>query len=418
MTKNKLDRKIYKNLSVFFATFAPFQNKKMLPTNGMVEGTLFFFVPRIKKFHIVIQPHPGSDRINPIVERYEEGKLLEKKNFSEWFYFPIYLICKLQKEDKTYISYKLRDFISVLTIGIKEEDPYDFLIGLESINTIAGICLKKLGKVKKVIYRVSDYSPDRYKNRLFNFFYLLLDRFCARHADYIWDVSPAMQPARVKAGLNSRKSAPHFVVPNGLFKEQVSHLPVEKRIPYSFVYMGTLHYVNGPDLAIEIMPEVKKKFPGAKLHIIGGGEVNMKRIKKLVKDLKVSDSVIFHGFVVDNIEMARLVEKCYIALAPYRAEDKSFRWYADATKIRQYLGSGLPVVTTQVPPLGKIIAAKGAGLVTTDTKEQFGKAVMKLLSDKKLYLSMTKKAIELSRENTWEKEYIRAFKKININLSF
>ena len=58
-----------------------------------------------------------------------------------------------------------------------------------------------------MVYYVSDYSPDRYRQKWFNDLYLWLDRQAAMHADIIWDVSPAMQPARVKAGLTRR--SPH-----------------------------------------------------------------------------------------------------------------------------------------------------------------------------------------------------------------
>lgn len=412
--QQKVDRK-HSKISVFFATFSPYENNKRLPTNGMVEGTLAFFVPRVKRFLLVIEPHPGSDQIDPIIEKYEYGKLIIQKNFSRLLYFPLYFLCKFQKKDKTYVSYKLRDFISVFVIGLTEKKTYDLFIGLESVHTLVGIILRKLRKVKKVVYRVSDYSPNRYSNPFFNFVYLWLDRFCAMHADYIWDVSPAMQPARVKAGLGAKKSAPNFVVPNALLEEQIAYLPIEKRMPYSLVYMGTLHYVNGPDLAIEAMPIVKKRFPKVKLHIVGGGEENMKRLKKLVQDLRLSDYVVFHGFIVDNIEMAKFVRTCYVALAPYRDIERSFRSYADATKIRQYLGSGLPVVTTHVPPLGKQIIAKSAGLAVKDTKEELAKAIIKILSDKKLYGHMYKNAVALSKDNTWEHVYTRALREIHID---
>ena len=408
-------KKSSKILSVFFATFAPYEDNRRLPTNGMVEATASFFVPRVKKVLMLIQPHPGSDRINPVIERYLDAKMKSETTFSKWLYLPVYLVCLFQKKDRTYVSYKLRDFISTLVIGLTERGNFDFFIGLESIQTFAGIILRKLGKVKKVIYRVSDYSPNRYANDLFNSLYLWLDRFCAQNCDYIWDVSPAMQPARIKAGLDPKKSAPCFVVPNGLFEDQISNEPIDQRIPYSLVYMGTLHYVNGPDLAIESMEIVKKKFPFAKLHIIGGGEENMKRLKKLVQRLGLSDCVVFHGFIVDNIKMAKVVKKCYIALAPYREEEKSFRWYADATKIRQYLGSGLPVVTTHVPPLGKQIVKEGAGLAVSDDKKKFADAIIKLITNKKLYADMSQNSVRLGKDNTWDNVYKKAFGDIHID---
>ncbi|HEX8966030.1 MAG TPA: glycosyltransferase family 4 protein, partial [Patescibacteria group bacterium] len=169
-------------------------------------------------------------------------------------------------------------------------------------------------------------------------------------------------------------------------------------------------FENGPDLAIETLKEVKKQVPNTTLQIIGGGKQNLERLKLLTQKLGLEKDVLFHGFVLDNNDMAAMVRKCYLALAPYRALPQSVRWYADATKIRQYLASGLPVVTTQVPPLGKVVADKGAALVAKDNIQAYAKAIVKLLQDKNLYIKFEKKARELSAENTWEHEYEKAFK--------
>lgn len=409
MVKEVNDKILSSNSSVFFATFAPYENNKRLATNGMVEPMLSFLLPKLKRTLVVIQPHPGSDIVTPLIEIYQKKILKEERSIPPIYYFPLYLVCKLRNTSKTHVSFKLRDLFSVLFIGLKQKEPYDYFIGLEAINTLGGIILRRFGKVKKTIYYVSDYSPQRYGKTLFNFLYLWLDRFCATKADYIWDVSTAMQPARIKAGLNVKKSAPVIHVPNALFPSQISCLPVSKRLPYSLVYMGTLGFENGPDLAIESLAEVKNKFPEAKLHIVGGGIKNISRLKELVEKLNLGNSVIFYGFVEDNNKMAEIVRKCYIALAPYRAIEKSVRWYADATKIRQYLASGLPVITTKVPPLGRQIVEKGAGILAEDNKNDFAKAIIKLFSDRKLYFKLEEKAKELSRLNTWENTYKNTF---------
>lgn len=396
--------------SVFIATFAPFENGKRLPTNGMVEPMLSFFLPRAKKTTLLTQPHSGSDFVDPLIDEYIGEKQVSSKRLSKFLYYPIYLLCKLQNDQKTHISLKLRDLLSVIFVGLKSQEKYAFFIGLESINTLGGIFLKKMGKVKTVIYYVSDYSPTRFGKTFFNNIYIWLDQYCAMHADFIWDVSPAMQKARIQAGLNAKKSAPVILMPNGLFPSQIKSLPIEKRIPNSLVFMGSLGFENGPDLAIETLKEVKKQVPNTTLQIIGGGKQNLERLKLLTQKLGLEKDVLFHGFVLDNNDMAAMVRKCYLALAPYRALPQSVRWYADATKIRQYLASGLPVVTTQVPPLGKVVADKGAALVAKDNIQAYAKAIVKLLQDKNLYIKFEKKARELSAENTWEHEYEKAFK--------
>lgn len=381
-----------------------------MPTNGMVDPMISYFVPKVRSFLLLDQPHPVSDTINPFVEDYREGKLIQKYRMNIISYLLIYLYCRLDNVGLTRISYKLRDFITVLLLGFMMREKADYFIGLESINTIAGILLKKFGKIGTVIYYVSDYSPNRFtKNgkRFFNDIYIALDRFCVVYADFTWDVSPAMQEGRIEAGLDADKKYRVIHVPNGLFPSQIRSLSISQRKRDSLVYLGNLEPDFGVELAIRAFKEIKKKRPGAIFRIIGGGE-NLIDMKQLVSRLKLNGAVTFYGFVEDNDVMAKIVRTSYIGLAPYLSFPESIRWYGDAGKIRQYTASGLPVVTTHVPPLGRYIVKKGAGIMTKDTVKSFSDGILRLLSDDSLYEKLSVGAIRVSRDNTWERVYTKA----------
>ena len=394
--------------SIFFATFSRYVGGKRFPTNGMVEPILWYFLPRVTSLLMLDTPHVVSDTIDPIIEVYKNARLQKKYTLSRFLYWPIYLWCKLPSKSNTRISYKLRDFFAVLYVAIARRERYDLFIGLESINALAGLILKKLGIVKTVVYYVSDYAPVRFPNKIFNAVYLWLDRICVTYADFTWDVSPAMQKARITAGLSDKATYRVIHVPNGLFAAQIAPLPIKKRAPHHMVYMGILESDMGPDLPIRALPYVHRTYPDAFLHIIGGPEKDMIPLEALVKRMHLDAHVRFYGFVKGNKEMADIVRHCAIGLAPYRAFKDSLRWYGDAGKIRQYTASGLPVVTTNVPPLGHYIVSKGAGIMTTDTAKSFSDGILMLLSDKALYKKLSQKAIEVSKDNTWEKVYSKA----------
>ncbi len=401
-------KSISSNTSVLIATFSPWMKGKRLPINGNVEPLLDFFVPKIKKTVLIDQVYPGSDFVMPRIEVYVNKK--QKTKRCSWWVFILYPLLKITNTGATHISFKLRDFLSVLDVGWQTKKPYDFFIGLEAINALAGVVLRKFGKVRKVVYYVSDYSPNRYSQKWFNDLYLWLDRQAAMRADVIWDVSWAMQPARIKAGLNPKKSAPVLQVPNALYPKQISQ--AKNVAPYSLVFMGTLGKENGPDLAIEALPLVLKKFPQVKLHIVGGGEGNGERLEKLANKLKVEDSLILHGFISDRGEVSATIKKFAIALAPYLNIPGSARLYGDATKIRAYLAAGLPTITTLVPPLGKDAEKKGAVIIVKDDKKSLADAIVRVFSDKALYASLRKNAYAFAKDNTWEREFSLAFEKM------
>ncbi len=398
--------------SILFATFSVRKGGLRTATNGMIEPMTAYFCTKAKRFALIEQPHPGSDSVVPYVEEYR-GK---KKRLSRFFFtsFLMYPLLKLVNHQRTSPVFKVRDFLSVLEFVLLGGKQYDLFIGLEAVNAIAGIFLKRLGMVGIVVYYVSDYSPNRYKPKWVNDLYLFLDRFAAIHSDFTWDVSLAMMPARIKAGLDPTAAAPVIHVPNALFPKQIHYLPVSEVQPNSLVFVGTLGKINGPDLAIKALKIVRRSIPGASLHVYGDGEPDLTRLKNLTQKLKLGDKVVFHGFVSDQVQLSAETAKYMIGVAPYTATPGSPRWWADATKTRLYLAAGLPVITTQVPPLGREIVQDGAGIIADDTPIAQAEAITKLFKNNPLYKRMRANAIKRAKNNTWENTYSQALKKMGM----
>lgn len=415
MKKNRTESNfINEKTSVLFATFAVYINGKRLPSNGMIEPILFFFLPKVQTFTLLIQPHPSSDRISPIIEEYDKNLKVKESIISPFFLLPLYFLCDMQNSDNTHISFKLRDLFSVLYCGFFSKK-YDLFIGFESINALAGIILRKFRKVKTVIYYVSDYSPRRFGNNVFNKIYLWLDKFCIENADFTWDVSPLIKEARKKAGILKKDSKKILHVPNGLFNSQINPLPISKRKPESIVYMGLLNPdQHGVDLALKAFALVLKKTPSATFHVIGGTNREANPFMQMVKDLGIEKSVISHGFIPPNKKMSSIINKCCIGVATYRLDKDPRNRYGDSGKIRQYLACGLPIVATTLQRYTKYAIAKGAGIGVNETPEDFARAILKLFEDKALYKRCSEKALELSRENTWENSYGKAFLQMKI----
>jgi glycosyltransferase involved in cell wall biosynthesis len=395
--------------SVLFATFSVWKHNKRTPISGSIEPLRDFLVPRIKKFVIIDQLHPGSDDVMPKIEVYTHNNLKFKAYKPSWYFSILKPILVLTNKNSTQITFKIRDFLSVLDWAMRDKVKYDYFIGLESINALAGILLRKLGRIDRVIYYVFDYSPDRFRNNFFNKIYLALDRYCAVHADYIWDVSKAMQPARISAGLDPQKSAPVIHVPIGLYPDQIRINPASNIMRHSLVYMGTLGSENGPDIAIQSLGLIKKKFPDAVLHIIGGPQEDIVMLKKLANKINLKESVVFHGIIPKSSDMSKIIRSCEIGLAPYRNIFGSPRFYADSSKIRAYCASGVPTVTTEVPPLGREIAEKGAAIIVKDDSKSFALGISDIFTHQKKYTELRKNAVKLAKHNTWENSFLHAF---------
>lgn len=395
--------------SVLFATFSLWTNGKRMPTNGSVEPLRDFLVPRIRRLVLIDQLAPGSEDVFHKIEVYTNHAKKAQMHKPSGLFYLLWPLLKLKNYTGTHIVYKVRDFFSIVDWVLHDRKKFDYFIGLESVNACVGVLLRWLGIVKCVIYYVSDYSPSRYKHWWFNQTYLWLDRYSAKHADYIWDVSRAIHPARIKAGLRLHASAPVIHVANGLFPEQIKQNPISQIDPHALVFMGTLGPENGPDVAIRALALIRKKIPDATLHIIGGTPASSAWLLPIVREHHQESAVIFHGFVPSAQQMSQIMRECAVAVAPYRAVEGSPRFYGDAGKIRAYCASGLPIVSSRVPPIAKDVEAKGAAIVTDDDEKSFAKAILRIFKDKRLFVNMRKSAIAIAKTNTWDHQFSQAF---------
>lgn len=402
-----------KGKKVIFATFSMWHRGKRMPTNGNVEPFRDYLLSKkVNELILIDQPVPSSEIVMPVVEKYRSGKKIKENIYFSWYVKIFIPLLKLFNKHGTRLVFKIRDFLSVIDLGFRNSYTFDLFVGIESINCLAGIILRKFGRVDKVVYYVLDFAPNRYSNGLLNKIYLFMDKLCAEKADFIWDVSREFQKIRLEYGINPKLQARVIHVPIGLFEYQIVKPDIGRKSNHSLVFVGTLGEENGPDLAIETVNLVIKKFPDTFLHIIGGGENNLKRLKTLAKRLDIQRNVKFYGYVESIREMVKIISKYDIGLAPYKKIPNSIRYYADSAKIRTYAGASLPVITTDVPPLGKELAGIGGAIISDDNPVDFSRNVIKIFSDKKKFNEMKKKVMIFSKNNTWNNEFDCAFDKM------
>lgn len=293
----------------------------------------------------------------------------------------------------------VKDLIYTIIWSLKTGQRYDIFFGINNLNALSGLILKIFGRTKRVVYYTIDLYPERFKSRVINFLYYQLDKFCVRHCDETWNVSPFMQKYRSKNGLIGEKYLRQFIVPIGKWLD-AKITPLNKVKQNKIVYIGHLMPFRGIDLAIEAMPLIVKQIPDAILEIVGGGE-QLESLKRLSAELDLEKHVKFHGFVENQKRATSLISDGSVGLAPYRPDDKSLVKNADPAKVKDYLALGLPVVITSIPSNSKEIEQARCGVVIDYTPESLASAVVTLLSDRKLWVQYRKNAIKYSHRFDW-----------------
>lgn len=293
----------------------------------------------------------------------------------------------------------VKDFIYTVLWTLKTKQTYNLYFGINNINTLAGIILRKFGRVKKVIYYTIDLYPQRFKNQFINWVYHKLDKLCVRLSDETWNVSQAIAETRLEHGLETVYNTKQFTVPIGIWFDEISRVPLNKVKENKIVYRGHLMPFRGLDLAIKALPKIIKMIPHAELTIVGGGE-QLDCLKHLATKLEVNNHIKFHGFIKNPDKATLLISDGAIGLAPYNTEGGIIK-NADPAKIKDYLALGIPVITTHALSNSLEIKKARCGLIVNHTPQSLANAIIKLLSDKKLLEEYRKNALEYVKQFDW-----------------
>lgn len=279
---------------------------------------------------------------------------------------------------------------------IRKPMKYELCIACDNLSLISVFLFRKIGLIKKLVYYTVDYTPKRFNNQFLNSLYQYMDRLACMISDKNWITVEEMVAAKVQNGLNLKKCAPFQIVPIGFNKDDIVPKPSTKVNRFRLVFAGVLYEKQGLQLIIKILPKLIKKFPKVNLTIIGSGPFE-KEIKKLVRQQVLSSHVRFTGYIDDHLKVVKILSDSGIGLATYIPSIGDFTYFSDPSKIKLYLLCGLPVVTTNVPPIARNITKNKAGLVIDYSEQDLIKAMENLLKDNKIYLKFRENALKMAK---------------------
>lgn len=294
----------------------------------------------------------------------------------------------------------LKDFFLTIFWGLRSGIIYDIAFGTNNLNVLSLLVLKKLGKVKKVIFISIDYTPDRYDNPIFDMLYHWFDRICCYNADIIWNSSKRTNDARVKNGVNPKKISNTIVMPDGSNFNPGKRLSIDKIDRKKLIFIGGMRPVMGIKLILESFKEIIKEVPSATLLLIGGGS-HLEEYKIFSKRLGLEKYVYFTGYIENHDDVDDLLRTGAIGLAPFAPDKSSYEYYSDVGKPKAYLAAGMPVIITRVPEIADEIEKERAGIVIGYNKKELTGAILALLKSDKTYKKFRKNAVKLSKKYIW-----------------
>ena len=257
-------------------------------------------------------------------------------------------------------------------------------IGIDPLNALSGVILKRFGKIKKVIFYTPDYSPKRFENKILNEIYHWIDRFCVRHADQVWNVSRRICNIRQQLGLEAEKN---ILLPNVPSNEYKKYLHNKKDV-HTLVTLGIIKDQLDFMGIFDAIKKIKISYPDIILKIIGSGPKE-DEYKKYVLENELQQNVIFLGYL-DHSDALREISTSGIGLALYNGKWE-FNHYGDSVKCREFFSFGLPVITTDSHSTVDEIQEFEAGIICEIASDAYVEALEKLFKNYDEYSSNAKK---------------------------
>jgi glycosyltransferase involved in cell wall biosynthesis len=164
------------------------------------------------------------------------------------------------------------------------------------------------------------------------------------------------------------------------------------------LYQGALQEGRGLEAAVEAMAAL----PDMHLAIIGAGPL-LTPLGDSARKLGVSGRVHFLG-EVDFRELTQLSPGAFAGLAPFQPLSQSYL-YSLPGKLFEYIQAEIPVVTTDLPEIRKIVDGYRIGFCLSEYRpDTLAVCILRLAGDPELYRTCKENLRIAKQELCWEKE--------------
>ncbi|WP_078429738.1 glycosyltransferase family 4 protein [Alkalihalobacterium alkalinitrilicum] len=269
------------------------------------------------------------------------------------------------------------------------------------LNTLIPTFLVSRLRGAKLIYDAHEVSTDRagWKNI---WFWEKVESFIIKKADQVITTNETRanffkERYNIKKPWIIRNVPPYEELLNSNRIRDEFNIPNDEPI---ILYQGGIQRERGIENMVKVIPRVKKGC----FVFIGNGALKP-TIMELAHELSVNDRTIFVGAVPNEILLT------YTASADIGLQllqDTCFNHYsACSNKIHEYIMAGIPVVSSDLPEMRRLIDTTDTGiLVDPENLEMIADAINRLLNDHDLYQRLKENTKEAAKLHQWENEEV------------
>jgi len=165
------------------------------------------------------------------------------------------------------------------------------------------------------------------------------------------------------------------------------------------IYSGLVNKREKVSLFVNSIPFLKKYEKNIETIISEKGEL-INEIKKLSKSLNTNTKFCWFE---SRDDLRTLLKTCHLGILP--SANNIPRKLGTPLKLLEYISNGLPIVANDVGSWCSIISDNKIGILTDDDPKNFADAIVRIISDKKLFFSMQKNIVNLiNSELNWKSQ--------------
>lgn len=224
------------------------------------------------------------------------------------------------------------------------------------------------------------------------FFGKVIENITVRLSKNIIPISERIKEDLLKIGIANENMK---VVPNGVDYQRIQNVKpsIEKT---DIIYVGRLISHKNVNVLLKALSIVIDEIPEVSCCIIGDGP-DMKKLKRLCKELKVSGNIKFYGFIENDDDVYSHMRASKIFVLPSIRE-------GFPNTILEANASGLPAIVINHINNAGVGAIKNGynGYIIDLCAEELSKKIIYLLKNIDLLCNLRKNSIEFAKEHDWD----------------
>jgi glycosyltransferase involved in cell wall biosynthesis len=293
---------------------------------------------------------------------------------------------------------------------IKQKLRFRLAICFDPLSFIHIYFLRWFLPIDEIVYFNVDYSTRRFRNQILNYLYLVFNKYAFYKCDYFFSLT---------------KTFVYQIDPQNKYKEKTFFLKHTissknarqiKKNANSLVYAGNLSKTVDFTNLIEALELISQENINFTFDIYGDINQNF-NLKSQILNSSISKSVSFKGLVTNEVLVTKILPKYRIGVAPYISKNGNtesnhmFMGTDLTTKLVEYIGVGLPVITTRLFAAFDSIELNNFGYIVNST-EEWKNAIKKLLLNESLYSQLRLNALRFAENYDEEKLYDPIFERL------